>query len=875
MGLFNFIRKAFGQEVDEQPSNVDGIRANVHELSKALGSAKLSQELIRLNFEEADFELSLKLKGCDEMIAKGKTEFTSTKPYIEDRRVRLENQFIQDMADACEEVRKAEEAHSAAVEDLLKAMGENEFEYQKYMYKSLGRSRDTMPQISKEDLDKILIHFSGVSNGSNVIKKSIKLKKLKPTQFEINNEKVKDMVAKGHVPDYFITSQKNHLLDGHHGWAAALEQKDPESEVTVYQIGLKTKEALRRINLIKSTTRKDIEDNIINKAIDLVAAATDEQKSKVADIMKSYKEGTLEGDWLCKAQVISYAIDQAGIEDNNPQFEEDIQKGIVEDVQAAANKFLANVYDMFPQGAERQGYADAIIRNSEGRILMLRRSKADNFMPGQWSLPGGKMEENEEPIESAMRELTEETNLEAEGGDLILIKDQPNAMIFYYDLGYVADPNALLILDGHEHDAYAWVNENELMTLDCIFDLKDTIIKHVFGGGKIRRTPVYEKIEKTDDGISAFSESLEDTIEKGGKAAAMGEVRVWQGIKWQKTANGWKQLGSGVKHSPAKLKEHAERTSIETLSKVAKNHQDPAVRDAAKREMEERTKDVKKEDRKNKREDKIRAEDKADRKQERNEQWAREDKKEAAAKADEKAKEAAKKPKKKKARKSEQQGGGAVASNEHQRNFIPDKSKGLYDGDFDHFYDTMVSMHPTFDNLVRDLAKQMGGDPIVAPPKTYERSVEKLNKEYGGIENFAKLKDVLRATVVINDAKEIANKVDQLKAKYKDKVIKAFVDFEGDGYQGANFVMEMDGTPVEIQFNTPINMALKDPYDFGHPLIQREMAAMKEQGIQPGMGHSFYEKLRVLDKNMPEKKEKLERAMKKYYAFRNYFGREK
>ncbi len=67
-----------------------------------------------------------------------------------------------------------------------------------------------------------------------------------------------------------------------------------------------------------------------------------------------------------------------------------------------------------------------------GQVLLIRRSKAP--LKGQWSLPGGRMEMGEGAAQGALRELKEETGVEAEllglvdvvdhfhdGGQMILI----------------------------------------------------------------------------------------------------------------------------------------------------------------------------------------------------------------------------------------------------------------------------------------------------------------------------------------------------------------------------------------------------------------------------------------------------------------------
>lgn len=49
-----------------------------------------------------------------------------------------------------------------------------------------------------------------------------------------------------------------------------------------------------------------------------------------------------------------------------------------------------------------------------GRILMQQRTADAATSPNQWTMPGGKIEEGEQPIEAAHRELYEETGLRAD-----------------------------------------------------------------------------------------------------------------------------------------------------------------------------------------------------------------------------------------------------------------------------------------------------------------------------------------------------------------------------------------------------------------------------------------------------------------------------
>jgi 8-oxo-dGTP pyrophosphatase MutT (NUDIX family) len=55
--------------------------------------------------------------------------------------------------------------------------------------------------------------------------------------------------------------------------------------------------------------------------------------------------------------------------------------------------------------------AAAVVIDDDGRVLLVRRSATERFLPCVWGVPCGKLEPGELPEDGALRELKEETGL--------------------------------------------------------------------------------------------------------------------------------------------------------------------------------------------------------------------------------------------------------------------------------------------------------------------------------------------------------------------------------------------------------------------------------------------------------------------------------
>ena len=110
-----------------------------------------------------------------------------------------------------------------------------------------------------------------------------------------------------------------------------------------------------------------------------------------------------------------------------------------------------------------------ICLDDKQQFLIIRRSDIDE-RGGQWTLPGGHIDEEDCTIEEgAIRELYEEANLKCEICDLTYL-GQPKPEKFYFltqkwtgDVN-IKKPNPKT--DKIEHDAYKWMTINDIKEID-------------------------------------------------------------------------------------------------------------------------------------------------------------------------------------------------------------------------------------------------------------------------------------------------------------------------------------------------------------------------------------------------------------------------
>ncbi len=103
--------------------------------------------------------------------------------------------------------------------------------------------------------------------------------------------------------------------------------------------------------------------------------------------------------------------------------------------------------------------------NDEHKILITRRAQRNDVLPGIWDIPGGTLEDGEDPYDGAMREVKEETGLAIAKPKLFFQKsnvDDSKKKQFITLVFRATYLGGEIRLNPEEHDQYAWINASEI-----------------------------------------------------------------------------------------------------------------------------------------------------------------------------------------------------------------------------------------------------------------------------------------------------------------------------------------------------------------------------------------------------------------------------
>lgn len=118
-----------------------------------------------------------------------------------------------------------------------------------------------------------------------------------------------------------------------------------------------------------------------------------------------------------------------------------------------------------------------IIKNPKNEILLLKRHVKSRTNPHKWELPGGKVDPGEFFDKALIREIKEETNLEAKIGDFCeAIQDDYSHKRTVQVVMYLKDVTGEVTISS-EHENYMWVKINEMKKLDLSSSLEKILKK--------------------------------------------------------------------------------------------------------------------------------------------------------------------------------------------------------------------------------------------------------------------------------------------------------------------------------------------------------------------------------------------------------------
>lgn len=118
-----------------------------------------------------------------------------------------------------------------------------------------------------------------------------------------------------------------------------------------------------------------------------------------------------------------------------------------------------------------------IIKNNDGKVLIVKRHPKSRTDPEMWELPGGKVEKGEHFVDALVREIKEETNLDVDVGDF--------AEAIQNDYVHKRTVQLMMYLENvegnvkisEEHTDWMWASLEDIKKLEISTSLKKMLKK--------------------------------------------------------------------------------------------------------------------------------------------------------------------------------------------------------------------------------------------------------------------------------------------------------------------------------------------------------------------------------------------------------------
>lgn len=128
----------------------------------------------------------------------------------------------------------------------------------------------------------------------------------------------------------------------------------------------------------------------------------------------------------------------------------------------------------------------AVILNSKGQVLILKRSQTNLRKPGQLDLPGGFLDSGESLENGIQREIREEVGFESKNSQLVFAKTEVRR--WYVDgaenernsifLFYISETDIDTVKLSPEHQSYQWLELDEVVG-KCEDEILNEVLSHI------------------------------------------------------------------------------------------------------------------------------------------------------------------------------------------------------------------------------------------------------------------------------------------------------------------------------------------------------------------------------------------------------------
>lgn len=111
--------------------------------------------------------------------------------------------------------------------------------------------------------------------------------------------------------------------------------------------------------------------------------------------------------------------------------------------------------------------AKAVLFNTDGTVLLIRRSATDHKRPGEWDFPGGEIDAGEDFTAGVQREIREETGIAVEFDTLTLVYAETTVYddLYVIRLAYAATVDNPKVKLSFEHEEYQWAPQDKVLEI--------------------------------------------------------------------------------------------------------------------------------------------------------------------------------------------------------------------------------------------------------------------------------------------------------------------------------------------------------------------------------------------------------------------------